>query len=61
MGFARWYDQAIVPKLVRIGCSDPRIVDLRRNVVPLAEGRVFELGVGVQQACAQGLVHLGVN
>lgn len=46
MGFASWYDQAIVPKLVKFGCGDPRIQELRKHVVPLAEGRVFELGCG---------------
>ncbi len=46
MGFGQWYDQKIVPKIVRMGCSDPRIDELRGNVVPLAEGHVFELGVG---------------
>jgi len=46
MGFGRWYDQTIVPKIVRMGCGDERIAQLRAGVIPLASGKVFELGVG---------------
>lgn len=46
MGFASWYDRTIVPRLIKCACADPKIAALRAEVVPLARGRVFELGVG---------------
>jgi SAM-dependent methyltransferase len=46
MGFANWWDQTIVPRIVRCGCAVEPIMDLRREVVPLAHGAVFELGCG---------------
>ncbi len=46
MGFRNWYDETIVPRVIKCACGDPKIAALRAEVVPLAEGRVFELGVG---------------
>lgn len=46
MGFANWYDQTIVPRFIKCACANSKISELRAQVVPLAEGRVFELGVG---------------
>ena len=46
MGFGNWYDQTILPRFIKCACGDPRIAALRAEVVPLAEGKVFELGVG---------------
>src|SRR5690242_4215686 len=46
MGFARWYDQTILPRFIKCACGDEKIAALRAEVVPLAQGRVFELGVG---------------
>ena len=46
MGFKRWYDETIVSRVVSCGCGMEEISELRRNVVPLASGRVFELGCG---------------
>ncbi len=46
MGFAQWYDRAILPKVVALGCGTPEVAELRREVVPLARGAVFELGCG---------------
>jgi ubiquinone/menaquinone biosynthesis C-methylase UbiE len=46
MGFANWWDQAVVPRIIRFGCGQEPIMELRRDVVPLASGRVFELGCG---------------
>lgn len=46
MGFARWYDEHVVPRLIRCACSSPAIAALREKVVPLAAGKVFEIGCG---------------
>ena len=46
MGFKRWYEETILPKIIKCACNDPKIQALRGEVVPLAHGRVFELGCG---------------
>lgn len=46
MGIGRWYDEHIVPRLIKCACSSPAIMALRGKVVPLASGRVFEIGCG---------------
>jgi ubiquinone/menaquinone biosynthesis C-methylase UbiE len=46
MGIANWWDQTVVPRIIRFGCAQEPIMELRREVVPLASGRVFELGCG---------------
>lgn len=46
MGFASWYDDHVVPRLIRCACSSPAIMALREKVVPLAQGKVFEIGCG---------------
>lgn len=41
-----FYQNRIYPRLVRwLGNPGP-ILDLRRQIVPLAQGRVLEIGVG---------------
>ncbi|MEP0561443.1 MAG: class I SAM-dependent methyltransferase, partial [Qipengyuania citrea] len=46
MGFKRWYDAHVMPRLITRACGQPGIEDRRRAIVPLARGRVFELGCG---------------
>lgn len=46
MGFASWYDEHVVPRFIKCACSADAIMDLRRHVVPLARGDVFEIGCG---------------
>jgi ubiquinone/menaquinone biosynthesis C-methylase UbiE len=46
MGFANWWDQAVVSRIVKCGCGSERMTEMRRHVIPLASGRVFELGIG---------------
>lgn len=46
MSFATWYDERVVPSLIRCACSSPAIMKLREAVVPLASGAVFEIGCG---------------
>ena len=41
-----WWDRNMVPRIVRLGCGTPEVAELRRQVVPLATGDVFELGCG---------------
>lgn len=41
-----WWDRHVVPRMIRCACGQPGILDLRRKVVPLASGAVFELGCG---------------
>jgi SAM-dependent methyltransferase len=44
---ASLYDRWILPKLLKCACSAPPIMKQRAKVVPLAEGRVLELGIGM--------------
>lgn len=46
MGFGDWWDQVVVSRIVKVGCGSEHIMELRNDVVPLASGRVFELGCG---------------
>jgi len=46
MGLANWWDETVVPRIIRCGCGSEPIMELRRQVVPLAAGRVLELGCG---------------
>lgn len=46
MGLKNWYDRHIMPRMITAACGQEGIEKRRRMVVPLAEGRVFELGCG---------------
>lgn len=46
MGLAHWYDEHVVPRIIRCACSAPAVMALRERVVPLASGQVFEIGCG---------------
>ena len=46
MGLATWYDEHVVPRVIRCACSSPAIAAARDKVVPLARGKVFEIGCG---------------
>ena len=46
MGIKRFYDAHIMPRMITLACGQKGIEERRREVVPLAEGRVFELGCG---------------
>ena len=39
-----WWEQAVVSRLVKYGCGSERMMELRAEVIPQAQGRVFELG-----------------
>jgi SAM-dependent methyltransferase len=41
-----WYDRHVVPRLIGCACSTRTIRGWRRRIVPLARGRVLELGIG---------------
>lgn len=43
MGF---YDEKILPHAIDFACSSPPIMKLREQIVPLAKGRVLEIGMG---------------
>lgn len=46
MGLGKWYDEHVVPRFIQCACSSPAIMKLRQKVVPLASGKVFEIGCG---------------
>ena len=46
MGIKRLYDAHIMPRIITVACGQKGIEDIRREVVPLASGHVFELGCG---------------
>ena len=46
LGIRRWYDRHVMPRLVMCGCSQDVVADMRKQIVPMARGRVFELGCG---------------
>lgn len=41
------YDRWILPPLLKTACSSPAITAQRAKVVPFAQGRVLELGIGM--------------
>ncbi|WP_300578643.1 class I SAM-dependent methyltransferase [Phenylobacterium sp.] len=41
------YDRWILPPLLKAACSSPAIAAQRAKVVPFAQGRVLELGIGM--------------
>jgi SAM-dependent methyltransferase len=44
---ASFYGRFILPRLLKCACSAPPIAKQRAKVVPAAEGRVLELGIGM--------------
>ena len=46
MGLRGWYDDHIMPRLVTCACGQKAVAAKRAAIVPLAEGKVFELGCG---------------
>lgn len=44
---ASLYDRFVLPRLLKCACSAPPIAKQRAKTVPLAEGRVLELGIGM--------------
>jgi len=41
-----FYDKYIVPKLVHLGCGQNPSMKQREKIIPLAQGRVLEIGIG---------------
>lgn len=41
------YDRFILPKLLTCACSSPPMMKQRAKIVPQAQGRVLELGIGM--------------
>jgi ubiquinone/menaquinone biosynthesis C-methylase UbiE len=46
MGFQNWYDDHVMPRLIKVACSNDGIAERRAQVIPRARGRVFEIGCG---------------
>jgi SAM-dependent methyltransferase len=44
---ASLYDRFVLPKLLKCACSSSPVMKQRAKVVPKAEGRVLELGIGM--------------
>ncbi len=44
---ASLYDRFILPRLLTCACSSPPMMKQRTKIVPKAEGRVLELGIGM--------------
>jgi SAM-dependent methyltransferase len=44
---ASLYDRFVLPRLLACSCSAPPVMKQRAKVVPLAAGRVLELGIGL--------------
>ena len=42
----RFYDKYLLPRLVHFACSKKQTMQQREKVVPLAQGRVLEIGIG---------------
>ena len=43
---SNWYERHILPKALDLACGMPMISRIRQLVVPLAQGRVLEVGIG---------------
>ena len=46
MAIGNWWDEHVVSRLVKCGCGSERMMDLRGEIIPFAQGEVFELGCG---------------
>ncbi len=46
MSLAQWYDAHIMPRMINLACGQGGIEKRRSQIVPLASGKVFELGCG---------------
>lgn len=46
MGLGQLYDRHVMPRMITLACGQKAVTRRRRDVVPLAEGKVFELGCG---------------
>ncbi|MEM6477282.1 MAG: class I SAM-dependent methyltransferase [Pseudomonadota bacterium] len=46
MGLRSWYEAQIMPRMITCACSQGQVQKRRAQVVPLAQGDVFELGCG---------------
>lgn len=46
MGLQNWWDEHGVPRMIKLACGAPQIMKLRSQIVPLAQGDVFEIGCG---------------
>lgn len=44
---ASLYDRFVLPVMLKCACSSPGIMKQRAKIVPLASGRVLELGIGM--------------
>ncbi|WP_220811881.1 class I SAM-dependent methyltransferase [Pseudomonas paralcaligenes] len=42
----KFYDEKILPRLIDFACGMGQVMKTRSQVVPLAEGRVLEIGIG---------------
>jgi ubiquinone/menaquinone biosynthesis C-methylase UbiE len=42
----KFYDEKILPRLIDFACGMGQVMKTRAQVVPLAEGRVLEIGIG---------------
>ena len=41
-----WYDRLVLPYLLDVACGLPMVQNQRRQLVPKAQGRVLEVGMG---------------
>ena len=41
-----WYAEHVLPRLIQTACSSEGVSEIRERVVPLATGRVLEVGMG---------------
>jgi SAM-dependent methyltransferase len=41
-----WYERHVLPYLIDLACGVPPVARQREKVVPLAQGRVLEIGIG---------------
>lgn len=46
MGLKQWYDAHLMPRFITCACSQKPILKRRADLIPLAQGDVFELGCG---------------
>ena len=41
-----WYEARVLPRLIELACGQAVVEEQRRRLIPRAEGRVLEIGVG---------------
>lgn len=44
MALRDWWDETVVSRVIKMGCSTEEMMEMRAEIIPSAHGNIFELG-----------------